>query len=54
MAMEIESGFLSIGNSCEKLAPILKRVLEDLNTRGIDYPIIKLTKGRKLMNHYIF
>lgn len=53
MAMEIESGFLSTGNSCEKLTPILKRVLEDLNSRGINYPIIKITKGRKLMKNYI-
>lgn len=42
MAMEIESGFLSSGNSSGKLTPILKRVLADLNTRGIIYPIIKL------------
>lgn len=53
MAMEIESGFLSSGNSSGKLTPILKRVLADLNTRGIIYPIIKLGKGRKFMKNYI-
>uniref|UniRef100_A0AAR5QAC6 Uncharacterized protein n=1 Tax=Dendroctonus ponderosae TaxID=77166 RepID=A0AAR5QAC6_DENPD len=34
MAMEIESRFLSTGKSNEKLTPILKTVLEDLNTKG--------------------
>lgn len=34
MAMEMESCFLSKGNSCETLAPILKTVMEDLNTKG--------------------
>ncbi|XP_050297639.1 GATOR complex protein NPRL2 isoform X2 [Anthonomus grandis grandis] len=34
MAMEIESRFLSTGNSNQKLAPILRQVLDDLNTKG--------------------
>ncbi|XP_066258489.1 GATOR1 complex protein NPRL2 isoform X1 [Euwallacea similis] len=34
MAMEIESGFLSTGNPGDKLTSILRRVLDDLNTKG--------------------
>lgn len=34
IAMEIESSFLSEGSACLKLAPILKQVLTDLNSKG--------------------
>ncbi|KAF2901873.1 hypothetical protein ILUMI_04314 [Ignelater luminosus] len=34
MAMEIENSFLSSGSAPTKLTPILKQVLEDLNTKG--------------------
>ncbi|XP_008196607.1 GATOR1 complex protein NPRL2 [Tribolium castaneum] len=34
MAMEIESSFLSDGKAATKLAPILKQVIEELNTKG--------------------
>lgn len=34
MAMEMESNFLSGGNANIKLKPILKQVLEELNTKG--------------------
>ncbi|XP_076263040.1 nitrogen permease regulator-like 2 isoform X1 [Rhynchophorus ferrugineus] len=34
MSMEIESSFLSIGQSKEKLSPLLEKVMEDLNTKG--------------------
>ncbi|XP_030754289.1 GATOR complex protein NPRL2 [Sitophilus oryzae] len=33
-SMEVESSFLSSGKSNAKLSPILRKVLEDLNTRG--------------------
>lgn len=34
MAMEIESNFLSSGKASTKLAPILKQVIRELNTKG--------------------
>lgn len=34
MGMEMENGFLSVGNTNQKLAPILKQVLRELNTKG--------------------
>ena len=35
MATEIESSFLSDGGAATKLAPILKQVIQELNTKGL-------------------
>jgi len=34
MSMEMESSFLSDGKAAQRLLPILKQVIEDLNTKG--------------------
>lgn len=35
MGMEMENSFLSEGNMKQKLTPILKQVMRELNTKGI-------------------